>query len=352
MTVQQEHSSSQQKKIELILRQLHSLPTLPAVAARVLQITASSDSQAAEVITLIESDPALASKIVAMATRVGTGMNRATATVNKAVVLLGFDAVRNAVLSIKVFETLGAAQASDDDAFDRVGFWKHSLAVACAARALIKHIDKKVDPEEVFLCGLLHDIGKVALDACLPKSYARVVEFTESSLGNIADAEQKVLGIDHTVVGKRLAQRWHLPEAVLNTVWLHHNGPESLPEQINHRSIVQTVYLADLFAREQRIGYSGNHTACASSVSVVEQLGCPECAIDQLAQSIRQAVSDRAEMLGLDAVEPGQLYHEALGQANGQLGKLNARLERQNEQLKLRSASLDLITQLNDQFAP
>ena len=350
MTVGKENSNSQQKKIELILRQLHNLPTLPAVAARVLQITASSDSQAAEVIGLIESDPALTSKIVAMATRVGTGMNRATATVNKAVMLLGFDAVRNAALSIKVFETLGQAEPNDLEVFDRVGFWKHSLAVACAARVLIKHIDRKVDPEEAFLCGLLHDIGKVALDACLPKSFARVVEFTDSSLGNIADAEQKVLGIDHAVVGKRLAQRWHLPEDVLNTIWLHHHGPESLPDQINHRSIVQTVHLADLFARQQRIGYSGNHTDCGSIASVAEKLGCSAQVMDQLAQSIRQAVSDRAEMLGLNAIEPEQLYHEALGQANGQLGKLNTRLERQNEQLQLRSEALDLISQFNDQL--
>ena len=348
MTQQPQTTHSQSKRIELILHQLDSLPTLPAVAARLLQLTARTDTQAEDVVRLIESDPSLASRLIALATHAGRGVRRETATVKKVVVLLGFEAVRNAVLSIKVFETLvGRPGSSQAGIFDREGFWKHSLAVACAARMLIKHIDHEVDSEEAFICGLLHDMGKVALDAVLPKSFARVVQLTESSMGNISDLEQRILGIDHNVAGKRLAEKWSLPEAIKEVVWLHHQQVGSLPEAVKHRSIVQTVHLADVLARQQRIGYSGNHSFAESASEVAEQLGCPESALEQTARQLGEEIAVRARILGLGTINSEQLYHEALSEANRELGRLNQRLRQQNQNLRRRSVYFDLLSELS-----
>ena len=336
------------KKIELVLQQLDSLPTLPAIAARLLHLTVSSNTQAEEVVRMIESDPSLTSKIIALATRASRGVSgKATASLSRAVVLLGFDAVRNAVLSIKVFEALGGNKQQESGVFDRVEFWRHSLAVACAAKMLIKHIDGKVDPEEAFVCGLLHDMGKVALDSTLPKSFERVVQLTESSLGNIARVEQRILGVDHTVAGKRLAEKWNFPQAIAETVWLHHQDPMALPEQIGHRSIIQTIYLADLMVREQRIGYSGNHNLSDSAVTVGNRLKCPEAAIQQISRALREEIGERSVMLGLDVPEPEELYHEALTQANRELGVLNQKMRQSTEKLLTRSRYLDMISDLN-----
>lgn len=348
MSEELENKRSKSKKIELIIQQLNGLPTLPAVAARLLQITVRNDTQAHEVVQLIESDPALASRIITMSTRAGTGIKKQSASLSKAVVLLGFDAVRNAVLSIKVFEALGGPQHKPESDFDRTAFWKHSLAVACAAKLLIPHIDRRVDPEEAFLCGLLHDMGKVALDACLPKSFARVVQLTDSSRGNIAEIEQKILGIDHTVVGKRLAEKWDLPESIKETVWLHHHYAQAIPDAVKHRSIVQAVHIADILAREQRIGYSGNHYIANSAVSVAAEFGCAPEHIDQIARSLREQISDRGTLLGLDEMNPDQLYHEALGDANRELGDLNLRLQQQNRVLTQRSLYFELLNELGD----
>jgi len=348
MNEELENKRSKSKKIELIIQQLNGLPTLPAVAARLLQITVRSDTQAHEVVQLIESDPALASRIITMATRAGTGIKRQSASLSKAVVLLGFDAVRNAVLSIKVFEALGGPDHKPDSGFDRTAFWKHSLAVACTTKMLIPHIDRRVDPEEAFLCGLLHDMGKVALDACLPKSFARVVQLTDSARGNIADIEQRILGIDHTVVGKRLAEKWDLPESIKETVWLHHHYAQAIPEAVKHRSIVQTVHIADVLAREQRIGYSGNHYIANSAASVAAEFGCAPEHIDQIARSLREQISDRGTLLGLDELNPDELYHEALGDANRELGDLNLQLQQQNRTLTQRSLYFELLNELGN----
>ncbi|KPK78021.1 MAG: hypothetical protein AMJ79_01340 [Phycisphaerae bacterium SM23_30] len=346
MNQEPETKRSKSKKIELIIQQLNSLPTLPAVAARLLQITVRNDTQAEEVVQLIESDPALASRIITMATRASTGIKRQSASLSKAVVLLGFEAVRNAVLSIKVFEALGGPDEGKGGQFDRAGFWKHSLAVACAAKMLVRHIDRRVDPEEVFVCGLLHDMGKVALDACLPKSFARVVQLTESARGNIAELEQRILGIDHTVVGKRLTEKWNLPESIKETVWLHHHYVQALPEAVKHRSIVQTVHLADILAREQHIGYSGNYYLTNSTQAVAGELGCSAEQVDQVARRLREQISERGVLLGLDEMDPEELYHEALCEANRELGELNLHLQQQNRNLRERSVYFELLSEL------
>jgi putative nucleotidyltransferase with HDIG domain len=345
-----EMDRSKSKKVELIIQQLNSLPTLPAVAARLLQLTVKQNTQAADIVQLIESDQALASKIIMMATRTNRCMSRRSASVSKAVVSLGFDAVRNSVLSIKVFETLGKAQVQESAVFDRKAFWKHSLAVACAAKMLIRHIDRKIDPEEAFLCGLLHDMGKVALDACLPKSFARVVQVTESTLGNIAEVEQKLLGIDHTVVGKRLAEKWNMPQSIVETVWLHHQNPAMLPDGVQFRSLIQTVYLADLVTREQRIGYSGTHLQADSANKVAQSLGCPADSLEKVIRDLRKDISERSLLLGLDEIEPEDLYQEALVDANGELGILNDQLHEQNRKLGTRNQYFELFQRLGQKL--
>ncbi|MCK4627896.1 MAG: HDOD domain-containing protein [Sedimentisphaerales bacterium] len=348
MNTQQQTKYSQSKKIELIVQQLNSLPTLPAVAARLLQITVRSDTQANEVVSLIESDPSLASRIITLATRANMGISRSTASLSKAVVLLGFDAVRNAVLSIKVFEALNRPEYSvDTEEFDRVGFWKHSLAVACASRMLISHIDSGIDPEEAFVCGLLHDIGKLAIDSCLPRSFARIVQITESSMGNIADVERKILGLDHTVAGRRLALKWNLPEAITESIWLHHQWVQGLPDAVQHQSVVQTVHLADVLARRMRLGYSGNHYLPESAETVAEALGCSATVIEQIARQLPEAISQRASLLGLDDIDPDALYHDALSDANSELGRLNEQLRLKNQKLTQRSRYLDLLCDLD-----
>ena len=344
---------SKNKKIELVLHQLTSLPTLPAIAVRLLEVTIQDDTQANEVVKLIESDPSLTSKIISLATNAATGISRNNASLSKAVVLLGFDAVRNAVLSIKVFETLKESGPNDlEMVFDWSGFWKHSMAVACAAKRVIKLLDPKVDPEEAFICGLLHDIGKLALMTALPKSYSRVIELTESSLVNIADVENKILGVDHSIAGKRLGQKWNLPESVVETIWLHHSWVNALPEVLKHPTIVQAVHLADIIAREQRIGYSGNHPIIESSAEVAAQLGCRAEDIEKVTKQLLEDIGQRAVMLGLENIETETLYHEALSSANTELGKLNTKLQQQNHSLNIRSSYFEILEDITKNLQP
>ncbi|MBI1335598.1 MAG: HDOD domain-containing protein [Phycisphaera sp.] len=341
---------SQASHVELILRRLDSLPTLPAVATRLLSLTSSDDSHARDVIELVKSDQALTAKLLMLCRHADMGIREEVTTIDRAVVLLGFNAVRNAVLSIKVIESLqGAQRRRSTDVLDadnqtpqtsesegatfrgRAGFWRHSLAVgiACEKIARLHPEMRELPPSEAFVCGLLHDIGKVALDYLLPKAYARVVELTDLNRGQIAEFERRVIGIDHHTVGKRLAEQWQLPQRVLDSIWLHGSPYATLPN-VEHRRMIALVTLADLIVRRQHLGYSGNHEIAQSVTRVALDAGFNPNKVEQAAATIHEELEKRSQAMGLDAPPSRELYLSSIEQANLTLGRLNAALERRS----------------------
>src|SRR5882724_11669882 len=211
-----------EKRVELILQQLEGLPTLPAIAVRLLEVTADEKASLQEVVSLISSDPSLTARLLQLVHRADVGVHGEVKSIERAVVLLGFEAVRSAVLAISVFQSFGSVSERRAPHFSRDDFWKHCVATACCAELLAaatvgqggRRAPGYLDPAEAFICGLLHDLGKIALETILPKSFSRVVEAADMLRGNIADVERTVIGLDHMVVGKRLAERWELPEMI------------------------------------------------------------------------------------------------------------------------------------------
>ncbi|MBN1347457.1 MAG: HDOD domain-containing protein [Phycisphaerae bacterium] len=342
------------KRVEVIISQLDSLPTLPAVAARLLQATSDSQANAKQVVQLIQADQSLTATVLSLARRANTGAGGNVSTIDKAVVLMGFNAIRNAVLSIKVFEAFGPTKQDWQTAFDRAEFWKHSLAVACAARLVAQTLAGrvKVDPEEVFVCGLLHDLGKVALDSCLPKSFDRVVRLANSNHACIADVERQILDIDHTVAGRRLGERWHLPDPIVQCMWLHHHSPDALPLSISHGEHVKIVHLADVIARHQRIGYSGNWPGEDNPTELAERLGINKQRLDRILTELPEQIEQRASIIGLENLTSNELYAQALAEANHELARLNVSLNATNLGLQVRNQYFKALSHLTQAVSP
>lgn len=338
------------RQVELILRQVESVPTLPEVATKLLRLTTSSEVQTEEIINLIRADQSLTARLLSLASRADHGLRKEARTVGKAVVLLGFEAVRSAVLSIKVFEMFGQ-EAPESGGLNRREFWKHCLAVACAAELLGRRVRTGVDPEELFICGLLHDVGKLALEQCLPKSYSRVVQACNAQAGNIAEYERQILGLDHTVAGRRLAQQWSLPETVEQTAWLHHQPIEALPEMIRGRKVVGLVQLADTLVREQRFGYSGNFTFPATSARLAGELGVSSAAMAETLERLPGLIEHRSRTLGMGETTTESLFRTALADANAELGRLNRRLQRRAAESAMQAKAFVLLRQFGENLS-
>ncbi|HUS46767.1 MAG TPA: HDOD domain-containing protein, partial [Phycisphaerae bacterium] len=246
--------------------------------------------------------------------------------------LMGFAAARSAALSTRVFEALDDA-GGRDRGMDLPAFWRHCLAVACAAEMLAPLLNLTTAPEEAFVCGLLHDIGKLALLCCLPKSYARALEAARAHNASFSDYERRVIGVDHSVFGRRLAEQWRLPEAVQQVIWLHHQPPEAIPESLADRRLILAVGLADAIARQQRLGSSDNYALPRSVSQAAAQLGLAEQAVAAVIGQLSARVEERAALLGLGEAGGELLYRQALAGANAELGRLNEQLRRRADKL-------------------
>ena len=367
------------RRIELILRQIESLPTLPGLATRLLSLTSSNESHAREVIELVAADPALTAKVLSLCRSADKGVREGALTVDRAVVLLGFNAIRNAVLSLKVFEyfeegdgrarrrAAGGAPAeasvSDDEAiagkiggsdacFDRRAFWTHSLSVAMAAETLARNNPSMgVVPEEAFVCGLLHDIGKLALDTVLPKSFARCVELADTQQSNIAEVERRVVGIDHHTAGKRIAEQWRLPHRIQDCIWLHGSSFDTLPK-LEHRKLVGLVTLCDIIARRLHLGYSGNHRFQLDRAELIEQLGLEADAVDEHVLKLPELIAERGKALGIAETPSREMMARSIQQANAALGRLNSAVNQKARVAQQQQKVLEAIGQFHAAATP
>jgi signal transduction histidine kinase/HD-like signal output (HDOD) protein len=348
-----------EKRVELILQQLEDLPTLPAVAVKVLELTSSDDSSAQDVVAVIQNDPPLTARILQLVHRADLGVRGDVTNIARAVVLLGFDAVRSAVLAVSVFDTFRQTGETGRSSFDREEFWKHSVAVGCCAALLAPMAgagagDKRgpIDSSEAFVCGLLHDLGKIALDAVLPKSFGKVVEAADLLRGNIADLERQVIGLDHMVVGKRLAEKWQLPDTIRDCIWLHGQVPSALPANVRHPGLVNLITLADLLVREQHLGYSGNYVSSPAKQALIDAIGLPPDATQTIMQDLVQYIEPRARALGLGQTSVGELYQQALSRANKELGRVSGQLASRNRRLAVRAKFFDALSGFQAELRP
>ena len=345
------------QRLELILRQVDSLPTLPSVAVQVLQAASSESTSAKDVCRSIEADPALAARILRLVHRADVGVSGEVTSLDRAVKLLGFDAVRCAVLAVSVFAAYGPSKGADDASFS-MNYWKHSIAVGSCAELLATELTANwgrnagVEPSEAFLAGLLHDIGKLALDMTVPKSFAKVIEAVDLLRGNIADVERSVIGVDHQVVGKRLAELWQLPTVLRDAIWLHGQLPQALPASVRNARLVNLVTLADMLVRDQHIGYSGNYQFPVGRDVLMNALGLLPAQLDNVLNGLIGAIESRAKTIGLGTGDAKELYRSALQEANRELSRVSDQLASRNRRLSIRAKYFEAVAAFQNELRP
>jgi putative nucleotidyltransferase with HDIG domain len=237
-------------RVTKLTERIKDLPTLPIVANNIIQIVQNPRSSALEVGKAISQDQALASKVLRTANSAFYGFPGKITTITHAIVILGFGNVRNIVLTASIFDMFSPKGNGD---FDREGFWEHSLACGVASKLIAKRLGIK-NLEEVFIFGLLHDLGKLVLDRYFNEDFTRVVALVREKGILIKDAERTLLGIDHAAVGGMVAEKWGLPPVLVKAIRFHHN-PSLAMESMR---MIAIVHLGDIVCRAIGIGNGGD----------------------------------------------------------------------------------------------
>jgi putative nucleotidyltransferase with HDIG domain len=214
------------KRYQRIIQDLGQIPTMPTIAARVMQIVNDPHSSAEDVAKFISRDVALTSKVLRLANSAFYGIPRTISSVNSAIVILGFNTIRSLVLSASVLKVFPAKPGLV--AFDRKAFWKHSFMVGIASRMLAQIYRKKklVDMETAFSAGLLHDVGKLILEQFAHEDYMPVLNEARDRKIPLVNAEKNLLGLTHAEVSGMLVEKWQMPNELRGPIVMHHSPLE------------------------------------------------------------------------------------------------------------------------------
>ena len=214
-------------KLEERLRFCKTLPTIPAIAMRVVELAGQADGNMLEIARLISHDPALSTKILKMANSPLYGFRRKTENLRQALNLLGLNAVMTLALS---FSLSGALRETKRGSFDTEHYWRRSVIAAVAARSLGTQLRIR-QVEELMLAGLLQDIGMLVLHSVLQEDYGKIIAATIDH-NAVIEAERLALGADHAEVGAWLVYQWNLPKYLHTVIATSHepNSPKIPPD--------------------------------------------------------------------------------------------------------------------------
>lgn len=217
------------------------LPSLPAVALRVLELTKDQNVSFKDLAATITNDVALASKVLRTVNSSFYALRKPCSSINQAIVMLGLSAVKTLALGFSLVSSVAKVKA---EGFDLQSYWRRSLMSGIAAKCIAVEAKTGSD-EECFLGGLLQDVGMIALFVGMEKDYLEVLASAGSDHHQLAREEILVLDVSHPDVGALLATRWKLPAELVMPI-KYHERPTAAP--LEYLPIVQAVALGNIAA--------------------------------------------------------------------------------------------------------
>jgi len=331
------------RQVELAVSRLDSLSTLPCVGARFLsELFQGQPSSSPVLADIVEADAALAAKVLSLAYQQALTVSGKDFSIKQLLDRLPAHAIRDACLSVNIFKT-GGSEQDNEEVLPKKAFVLHQLAVACCAKNIAETITGQIDSQSAYLAGLLHDMGKLALAEVMPKSFTRIVEEARSQQVGICTIERKHLGLDHTTLGRRLAQKWHLPKEIELAIWLHHSDTVAICQDMSEARIAQVVQLADLTARQCGIGQSGSYDSADSTDAIARSLSISAEQLGQISGKLPEQVEQISKLIGLDLPRPEVTYYGAVHDAAGQLAREHTKLSLENRRLQTTSSHFNFV---------
>ncbi len=271
--------------LKRIIGRVQDLPTLPRTVLKITELVNDPKSSAKDLAKVITDDQVLTARLLKLVNSSFYGFPQRISTVTGAIVLLGFDAIRNLLLTTSVFGLFSTKGKEDRFGVER--FWDHSLGCAVGAKAIGEYMryDKI---EELFVSGLLHDIGKIVEMLFLSKDFDKVISIVEDENVLIVDAERRVLEFTHADVGELLTEKWNMSSKLVNIIANHHH-PDSAGRFYKEAAV---VHLADILCRAMDMGSGGDNKMPALDKGAWDILQMNVSAIAPIAEEMERQFQD------------------------------------------------------------
>lgn len=271
---------------------VQDIPTLPVIYQQLFNKMQDPNVGVPELADIIAQDQALTAKVLHLVNSAFYGYAKQIQTISRAVVILGFQAVRSAALAISVFDYFGAEESSDQ--VDMTKFWGHSIAVAAVSKVLAQEYVPK-QQEESFVVGLLHDVGKLIEKRHFDEDFGEVCQVAQELHLSWYACEQQLFQLTHATIGKAVFRAWDFPGSVVEAVQFHHE-PASATK---HPQLAALVHVADFLAYELGHGAPGAHPPAEIDAAALKLLGADVEGLQRHADAIGEELERAMQILKL-----------------------------------------------------
>ena len=225
------------------------ISSIREVMVQLMSVTNDPKSSAKDLKNIIEKDPPLSARLLRLANSACYGFQRKINNIQEAIVGIGFNTVKELALSQKVCELF--QKEVHLDGYSRTALWEHSVAVAlCSKLIYMKEYGKQ--GENIYIAGLLQNIGIIVEDQFLQKKFKDALEQSKKEEYNLIDAENNILGFDHTDIGRVIADNWNFPNELVIAIAYHHE-PDRVDKK--YKKFALTSYISDYICQRSDIGY-------------------------------------------------------------------------------------------------
>ena len=221
------------------LERMEDLPTLPPILIKVNRLLEDVNTSAKSLSDTIGKDQSMVVKILRLVNSAFYGFRSRISDISNAVVLLGFNTIRNAVISVSIIKSFTGK--NNLEGCDITEFWRHSIAVAVTSKRLAEKC-RIESPDNCFVAGLLHDIGKLVLSQHFPDLFARIWMTAQKENLTFYEAEKREISLNHPIIGSFLAKRWQFPDHLVDAVKCHH----AVRKTVSNYELLLIVYGADM----------------------------------------------------------------------------------------------------------
>ncbi len=303
------------------LQSCRTLPSIPTVVIEVLNLCEREDIGISEIAKVLARDPALAAKVLRIANSAFYGVRAQVTTVDRAISILGINATLSLALS---FSFVGNLSKSRKAGFDHSAYWRRSAITGAAARSLAEWTNK-MSRDELFLAGLLQDIGMLVLNEALPETYGNLIASANQQHARLVELETESLGTDHGTVGSWMLERWKLPKNLIQSVAASHN-PQLLEKSGEADYVVVLAlagHIAGIWCDPDTAAATGNARHAASIL-----LGISNQKFEWVLGNIAASLPEITQNLDIDVGGEEQV-NRLLDQAREALVILNLQAQRQ-----------------------
>ena len=276
------------KSFDHILAEVDRLPSMPSAGAKLLQILENPEVSVEQIESVLHYDPGLTANLLKLANSAYFGIPSKIGSVRQAVILLGLKRLAQLVVATCVSSVMRENVPGYD--LPPGDLWRHSIAVAIAAEALIS--GKPGIGDDIFTPALLHDVGKMILGKFVQNDFAKIEEITAKGVPRVI-AESMVIGVDHAEVGARILEHWSFPAEVVSAVRWHHdpNAFEGANTQID------VIYLANLLCQANDMACGENGNTLELSPAVIDRLGIAMKEFESISDMVADWVNELSDSL-------------------------------------------------------